>query len=104
VINDRFALQAWSKAESFFAEASKLQAETVPAAIVHSAYYAMFHAARAVLLRSTGSTPKKHSSVVGQFGYLVRDRSTALKQAGHDLRVCADEVGFSAEALSHDDG
>jgi uncharacterized protein (UPF0332 family) len=45
----------------------------------------MFHAARAVLLRETGSAPKKHGSVVGQFGLLTKDRSEALRRASADL-------------------
>jgi uncharacterized protein (UPF0332 family) len=56
----------------------------------------MFHAARAVLLRAMGSAPKKHGSVIGQFGQFVRERSTTLKGAAHDFneveesRVIAD--------------
>ena len=96
---DRFALQAWSKADGLLADACVVKPETAPSAVVHMAYYAMFHAARAVLLRETGSAPKKHASVIGQFGQVVRERSVALRQAGHDLK----EVEKSRIVADYDD-
>jgi uncharacterized protein (UPF0332 family) len=67
--------------------------------MVHMAYYPMFHAARAVLLRATGSAPKKHASVIGQFGLLVRERSAKLREAGHNLR----EVERNRIIVDYDD-
>jgi uncharacterized protein (UPF0332 family) len=51
-------------------------------AIIHSSYYAMFHAARAVLFEATGNAPKRHDGVIQQFGLLVRDLDDALRVAG----------------------
>ena len=48
-------------------------------------YYAMFQAARAVLLLVTGTSPKRHASVINQFGLLAKDRSTELRLASNDL-------------------
>ncbi len=88
-MSDEFALQAWSTAEYHFALAL-MQPEDAAGVTVHQAYYAMFHAARAVLLRATGSAPKKHSSVIAQFGLLVRNRPEALKRAARDLNKLED--------------
>jgi len=56
-------------------------------AVIHSAYYAMFHGARAVLLRATGSAPRKHDSVVTAFGRLVRDGDESLRRCGRWLNA-----------------
>jgi len=82
---DRTVLEVWAKAEALLREARALPVETAPSATVHVAYYAMFHAARAVLLKTAGSTPKKHSSVIRMFGEQVRERSQALRASGEDL-------------------
>jgi uncharacterized protein (UPF0332 family) len=91
------------------AEAETQDAIAAPRATVHAAYYAMFHAARAVLLRTEGTAPKKHASVVGQFGLVVKERGQPLRQAGSELnkveafRIKADysdeEVVTPEEAL-----
>jgi uncharacterized protein (UPF0332 family) len=88
-MNEDFALQAWDTAEYHFGLAT-MQRPEAAGATVHEAYYSMFHAARAALLRATGSAPKKHSSVIEQFGLLVRGRSDALRQAAHDLNKLED--------------
>ena len=59
-------------------------------AVIHSAYYAMFHAARAVLLRATGSAPRKHDSVVTAFGRIVRDGDDSLRRCGRWLNAMKD--------------
>ena len=59
-------------------------------AVIHSAYYAMFHGARAVLLRATGSAPRKHDSVVTAFGRLVRDGDESLRRCGRWLNAMKD--------------
>lgn len=82
---DRTVLQVWEKAEALLREARALPVETAPSATVHVAYYAMFHAARAVLLKTTGSTPKKHSSVIRMFGEQVREKTEPLRASGQDL-------------------
>jgi uncharacterized protein (UPF0332 family) len=67
------------------AEATALDPDVTPRAVIHSAYYAMFHAALAVLLIESGSFPKKHASVIGLFGALVKDRSPEHRDAAHNL-------------------
>jgi uncharacterized protein (UPF0332 family) len=46
----------------------------------------MFHAARAALLHISGTAPKKHGNVVGQFGLAMKDRGETLRRAGDDLK------------------
>lgn len=60
-------------------------------AIIHSSYYAMFHAARAVLFQATGSAPKTHDRTIQQFGLLVRDLDDALREAGKAFNEVRDE-------------
>ena len=50
-------------------------------AVIHSSYYAMFHAARAVLFQAAGRAPKRHDSVIQQFGRLVSGRNDTLRSA-----------------------
>ena len=60
-------------------------------AVIHSSYYAMFHAARAVLFQAVGSAPKRHDGVIQQFGLLVRDQDDALRTAGRAFNGVKDE-------------
>lgn len=67
-----------------------------PDAVASTAYYAMFHAACAVVLQQQGRLPKTHTSLIGQFGLIVRDLDaegrlcgTALNEA-FDRRSTAD--------------
>ena len=60
-------------------------------AVIHSSYYAMFHAARAVLFHGTGDAPKRHDRVIQQFGLLVRDMDDALRAAGKAFNEVKDE-------------
>lgn len=86
-----YALAAWSNAERHLREAESQNPDVSPLATVHIAYYSMFHAARAVLLRQAGSAPKKHGSVVGQFGLLAKSGTPELKAAASDLRKAQDQ-------------
>lgn len=83
-------LDAWGSAEVQLAEAMAQDAGVTPISVVHASYYAMFHAARACLLRERKTAPKKHSSVVQQFGLLVKDRDESMRAAGRVLRVAKD--------------
>lgn len=85
MISDDFALQAWETAEYHLAGALAQQPDAFPAIAVHVAYYAMFHAARAVLLRVNGAAPKTHASVIRQFGLLAQTSSDELKGVARDL-------------------
>lgn len=60
-------------------------------AVIHSAYYAMFHAARALLFHAAGSAPKRHDGVIQQFGLLVRDLDDALWATGKAFNEVKDE-------------
>ena len=54
---------------------------------MHAAYYAMFHGARAVLLKLDGLlAPTKHNAVVSRFGYHAKQTDgIALLAAGRTL-------------------
>jgi uncharacterized protein (UPF0332 family) len=87
---DRAAV-SWQKAEAHLREAMAQDADASPMAIIHSSYYAMFHAARAVLFQVTGSAPKRHDRAIQQFGLLVRDVDDALRDAGKEFNEVKDE-------------
>jgi uncharacterized protein (UPF0332 family) len=81
--------QNWVAALRFLAEAEQLLPTAVPHAAIHSAYYAMFHAARAVLVKIDGaSAPAKHKPVVNRFGFHAKQANdAALKEAGRLLSI-----------------
>jgi uncharacterized protein (UPF0332 family) len=60
-------------------------------AVIHSGYYAMLHAARAVLFQAIGGVLKRHDRLIQQFGLLVRDLDDALRAAGKALNEIKDE-------------
>lgn len=92
--------QAWGKALRHLAEAAAMDLALTPAAAVHSAYYAMHLAARAVLLLLDGERAStRHGVVIGRFGQIAANAVAGrdvLMQAGRDLnrmyeqRVAAD--------------
>ena len=84
-------LDAWQRALTHLAQARAQNPEASPAAIVHSSYYAMFHAARACLLNQDGSAPKKHDRVIQRFGFLVKDTTAEARQAARDLNRAWDQ-------------
>jgi uncharacterized protein (UPF0332 family) len=53
-------------------EAEAIDATLAPGAVVHTSYYAMFHAAVAFIYFQTGSAPTKHDQVIGEFGRLLK--------------------------------
>lgn len=59
-----------AKVDRFLKQAGKQSAEDSEATI-HLAYYAMLHAAAAVLIERIGQAPKSHGSIVGQFSQHV---------------------------------
>ncbi|MGH6945329.1 MAG: nucleotidyltransferase domain-containing protein [Geminicoccaceae bacterium] len=84
----RHARDALAKAERF----AELSAETPDArfeGVIHGAYYAMFHGARAALLAAEGSASTKHGRVVDAFVALVkrRYRAEAARHAAALLRA-----------------
>jgi uncharacterized protein (UPF0332 family) len=85
------AADSWRKAEAHLREALAQNADASPMAVIHSAYYAMFHAARAVLFQAIGDAPQRHDRVIQQFGLLVRNLDDALRAAGKALNDAKDE-------------
>jgi uncharacterized protein (UPF0332 family) len=87
--------RAWAKATLHLAEAGEMDLARTPAAAVHSAYYAMHHAARAVLLRQVpDNAPSRHGAVIGRFGQIAknaRPESATLLQAGRDINRMYEE-------------
>ena len=73
---------SWRKAVAHLKEAAAQDADASPMAVIHSSHYAMFHAARAVLFKATGDAPKRHDSVIQQFGLLARDLDEAMRASG----------------------
>ncbi len=72
-------------------------------AVIHSSYYAMFHAARAVLFNAAGGAPKRHDSVIQQFGLLARDLDEAMRAAGRAFNAAKDDrnaADYDEAALS----
>jgi uncharacterized protein (UPF0332 family) len=85
------ATVSWQKAEAHLREAVAQDADASPMAVIHSSYYAMFHAARAVLFQATGNAPRRHDRVIQQFGLLVRGLDDALRAAGRAFNDAKDE-------------
>ena len=68
----------------------------MPESVIHLSYYAMLHAAVAVLIVRQGQAPKTHGSIIGQFSLLVKaedERGRTLGRAfnrAEDRRLAAD--------------
>lgn len=75
-----------AKARRLIRIARTYDSEKDPDGVAHHAYYAMYNAATAVLLVLQGTIPKTHSSIVGQFGLLVRDMPGRARDHGRALR------------------
>jgi uncharacterized protein (UPF0332 family) len=85
------AAVSWEKAEAHLREATAQDEDASPMAVIHSSYYAMFHAARAVLFTATGSAPKRHDGAIQQFGLLVWDRDDAVRATGKAFNQVKDQ-------------
>jgi uncharacterized protein (UPF0332 family) len=85
--------QSWAIAVEFLQEAERASPEVMPRMAIHAAYYAMFHAARAVLVMADGlAAPTRHGSVIGRFGQLARQRNDdAMMAAGRLLNETQSE-------------
>jgi uncharacterized protein (UPF0332 family) len=59
------------KAEGFLAQLKSVSSTDAPAGAIHLAYYAMLHAATAVLLDRLGEAPKTHAGTIGKFSQAV---------------------------------
>ena len=90
------AAESLSIARRFAGLAAKNPAEDYEV-VIHAAYYAMHHAARAALLRARGSASTNHGQVVTAFAALAKQRhgARALEYSGslsaaYDLRILSD--------------
>ncbi len=102
------------KAERLLRQATALDPEDAPEALVHLSYYAMFHAATAVLIAHRDEAAKTHVGLIGSFGRLVKDRGETARRHGRalnqaeDLRLQADygvahaDLAEAAEDLARD--
>ena len=73
------------KAARFIRPVERRAESDEPETIVSTAYYAMFHAACAVVLEQEGRLPKTHSSLIGRFDLIVRDRASKDREFGATL-------------------
>jgi uncharacterized protein (UPF0332 family) len=85
--------QTWQMALDFLQEAENGPPSVIPRMVTHAAYYAMYHAARAVLIQAHGLlAPTKHSAVVGRFGQLAKQAAHAdLMAAGRLINEMQEE-------------
>jgi uncharacterized protein (UPF0332 family) len=94
-----------TKARRLLRQAQALSTNDAPESVVHLSYYAMFHAATAVLLRHHNRSAVTHMGLIGAFGRFARDRGETARQHGRalnraeDLRLQAD-YGVSYHDLS----
>jgi uncharacterized protein (UPF0332 family) len=65
------AASRFAKAEGFLAQLRSVSSADAPAGAIHLAYYAMLHAASAVLLDQLGEAPKTHAGTIGRFSQVV---------------------------------
>jgi uncharacterized protein (UPF0332 family) len=83
-------LRRFTKGRELIAQVATLDPERAAETIIHSCYYAMYHGAMAVLIARFGTAPAKHSSLIGQFGLLLKPMGEAERQAGRLLRAAFD--------------
>lgn len=96
-----------SKAKEFLRQAQGLDADHTPEPVIHLSYYAMFHAALAVLEARVAEPPTKHRGVIVQFARITRDMGEAQRGAARSLRVAYDrrlvaDYDIEAPSLSVD--
>ena len=82
---------SWQKASALLLEAEAQDADASPMAVIHSSYYAMFHAARAVRFKATGQAPNRHDAAIQRVGLLVRDLDDAVRAAGRAFNRVKDD-------------
>jgi len=96
-----------AKAHELLAEVADLDPVDKPAAVIHLSYYAMHHAAIAVLVEETGDAPRTHSQIVGQFGRLMKDKGAVARVHGKALSNALEaryvsDYGIGAQPLETD--
>ena len=94
-----------AKADRLLRQAQALNATDAPESVVHLSYFAMFHAATAVLLRHRDSSALTQTGLIGAFGQFAKDKGETARQHGRalnraeDLRLQAD-YGVSYQDLA----
>lgn len=85
--------QTWQMALDFLQEAESGSPAATPRMVTDAAYYAMYHAARAVLIHADGlRAPTRHSAVVGRFGLFAKQASNPdLMMAGRLINEMQEE-------------
>ena len=73
------------KASRLLRSVQRRAASDEPEAVISTSYYAMHHAACAVLLWKGEPLPKTHASLIGRFGLAVRDLGDEGREAGGSL-------------------
>ena len=79
-----------AKAERLLSQAVGLSAEAAPEAIIHLTYYAMLHAAAAVIVERLGRTAKTHGGIIGQFSQLTKEGGDVARAFGRTLNRAED--------------
>lgn len=68
--------ETWSRAKSLLVEAESMDINRAPSGVIHTSYYVMHHAARAVLLLKDGERAAgKHRAVIGRFGQIAKEEA-----------------------------
>lgn len=78
--------QRLAKAERFLGQTTRQSPEEAPEAVIHSAYYAMLHAAAALIVARQGQAPKTHGSIIGQFSKLVESNGDYARSLGRAFK------------------
>jgi uncharacterized protein (UPF0332 family) len=90
-VTDASAREALALARRKAQSALELDSERHPGVVVHEAYYAMFHAARAWLIAVDGTTPYRHLQVRQRFALLADERGEpAMLDLAQALRLASD--------------
>lgn len=94
------------RARQHLEEADAVDERRAPGAVVHSTYYAMFQAARALLLKTQGTASTKHGAVGSAIEKLVTQLDPAAAPlagavtAAYALRVASDYTGERPDAAT----
>ena len=79
-----------AKAERLLRQAQNLVMAEAPESVIHLSYYAMFHAATAVLLKHRDKATLTHSGLIGAFGQFAKGRGESARQHGRALNRAED--------------
>jgi uncharacterized protein (UPF0332 family) len=97
----------FAKAKDLLRQALLLDPGETPEPLIHISYYAMFHAALAVLSARMQTPPTKHRGVILHFNRVSKDMGDDARAAAKALQVAFDrrllaDYGVLEAKLSHD--